>query len=89
MVLVAGSTEQLQKILNNLNSESKRAGMEINLSKTKILCNEILLKPIKIGETHLGNTDKIIYLGQLISFQNQTENEVKRRIDIDGKSSGA
>jgi len=46
--------------------------MEINLSKTKILSNETNKKVIKIDETPLENTAKIIYLGQLISFQNQT-----------------
>jgi len=82
VVLVAESAEQLQILLDELNTESKKAGMEINLSKTKILSNETNKKEIKIDETPLETTDKIIYLGQLISFQNQTENEVSRRIAI-------
>ena len=82
VVLVAESAEHLQIMLDDLYSESKKAGMEINLSKTKIFSNENNQKPIKIGETCLERTDKIIYLGQLISLQNQTENEVKRRIEV-------
>jgi len=56
--------------------------MEINLSKTKILNNEKDSKTIKIVETFLENTEKIIYLGQLISLQEQTEAEVIRKIAI-------
>ena len=82
VVLVAESAENLQSMIDDLVMESKKAGLEVNLSKTKILSNEKNPKLIKIGETLLENTEKIIYLGQLISFQDQTEIEIKRRIAI-------
>ena len=53
VVLVAESAEQLQIMLDDLNTESKKAGMEINLSKTKILSNETNKKEIKIDKTPL------------------------------------
>ena len=81
-MLVAGSLEELQKMLSDLNLESKKVDVEINLSKTKILSNANETKQIKLGEIHLDNVKSIIYLGQQNSFQNQTENEIKRRIAL-------
>ena len=82
VALVAGSPEDLQKMLDDLYVESKRAGLEINLSKTKVLSNSNENTQIKIGGTILEKVDSIIYLGQLISFENQSEKEINRRIAI-------
>lgn len=62
VVLVVESAEELQIMLNDLYLESKKGGIELNLSITKILGNKINQKPIKIGETHLKNTNKMIYI---------------------------
>ena len=81
-MLVAGSAKELQVMKNDLYLESKKAGMEINISKIKILNNKTDQKPIKIGEIRSEITDNIIYLSQTISFHDQTEKQVKGRIAI-------
>ena len=48
IILFAKSEEQLEEILEKLNEERKD-GMKINISKTKILCNESGRKRSKLG----------------------------------------
>ncbi len=81
MDVVAGSAEDLQVMLE-LNCESHKAGMVINLTKTKILNNSGQPNQVKIGGETIKTVDNIIYLGQLITFQYQTEKEANRRIAL-------
>ncbi len=82
MVVVAGSADDLQVMLEELSCESYKAGMVINLTKTKILNNSGQPNKIKIGGETIETVDNIIYLGQLITFQNHTDKEVNRRIAL-------
>ncbi len=50
------------------------------MTKTKILNNLGQPNQVKIGTEIIETVDNIIYLGQLITFQNQMEKEVNQRI---------
>ncbi len=79
VVLVVGCWDNLQAMLEELSCQSRSAGMEINMSKTKILTNTQQHQKIKIKDQETDLVDSIIYLGQTISFQNQDKKEINRR----------
>jgi len=64
----------------SIHEKQKGQAADINFAKNKILTNTEDKIQIKIGGTPLENVDSITYLGQLISFQNQSEKEINRRI---------
>lgn len=68
-------------MLKDINNESKKVGLYLNASKTKILTNG---EPcyIKIDDTNIETVKEYIYLGQLVSFDNSTQNEIQRRIAL-------
>ncbi len=68
-MVISDNLNSLQSMLEELNSESRKAGMEINFDKTKILSNKDSPFKITIGNETKEKVDNIIYLGQLISFQ--------------------
>lgn len=72
-------------MLKELIEEGKKAGLFINTEKTKILTKEIpeaSKTKIKIGKDDIEIVDNTIYLGQTISFENSTEKEIHRRINL-------
>ncbi len=56
--------------------------MQINRIKTKILTNSGTQKSIIIENQVIKQAENVIYLGQLISFQNQADKEINRRLAI-------
>ena len=80
MVLIAESKEKLEKMILELEKAGKEAGMEINFGKTKILANTTESYHIECKGKKKEKVQEIIYLGQLITFEERTEREVKRRI---------
>lgn len=79
IVLIAGTTTELNEMLQELATNSKQIGLEINMSKTKILTNSTKT-PIKLYDSEIEYVAEYIYLGQLISFKNHMEKEIQRRI---------
>lgn len=81
MILIAKNKEELNQMINQLYKRSLEEGLEMKHEKTKILSKNSDME-IKIGKWKVGNGDEIIYLGQLISLENNTQKEVERRIAI-------
>lgn len=67
IVIMAETPEVLEHMLNTLNNESKKIGLYMNLSKTKVMTNGIQ-SPIKLLETNIEYVSEYIYLGRIISF---------------------
>lgn len=66
-------------MMNTLNAESKRVGLEINYSKTKVMTNSSK-NPITIGDEHIEYVNQYPYLGKQISFDPKSnEKEIERR----------
>ncbi|XKL63185.1 hypothetical protein PGB90_005549 [Kerria lacca] len=85
VVIIAGSFNQLEEMLHELDNQGREAGLNINTNKTKILTNNSLQRKIKISGTQIENITETIYLGQLISLENSTLNEINRRVLIGWK----
>ena len=69
-------------MLNDLRSESRKYGLKINRTKTKLMINNnISATPVKLEEIEL--TTECIYLGQKISLQEPNQaSEIKRRAQL-------
>jgi len=79
LVLFAETKEELKDMLQELHQNSVKAGLEINVQKTKILANRKYNEPIKINGKVIEKVDNVKYLGQTISFENRGEKEMSKR----------
>jgi hypothetical protein len=82
-VLMAADLDQAQVMLQQLNEESSKIGLKMNLSKTKVMTNIDDDRDIKIGDTVIERVDSYVYLGHKLKLglDNQTA-EIKRRIGL-------
>ena len=81
IILITNSGEEAQEMLNELNQESSKLGMKINMKKTKVIYNEYAnIIPIKVGTQEVEQVNDYIYLGQWVTMKNDKSDEIKRRI---------
>lgn len=81
IVVFAETPDDLESMVNELATESRKVGLSMNITKTKILTNSYY-KDISIGNEKIEYVKEYIYLGQLVSFENNIESEIKRRITL-------
>ena len=79
VVLIAKNGMELGVMAEDLRRASEEYGLSINFSKTKVLTNISNLGEIKVGGNMIEKVQEYKYLGQLISFDNKTEKELKVR----------
>ncbi len=60
MVVISDNLNSLQSMLEELNSESRKVGMEINFDKTKILSSKESSLKITIGNETTEKVDNVI-----------------------------
>ncbi|KAG1664810.1 Serine/threonine-protein kinase Sgk3 [Nymphon striatum] len=83
VVLFSESPQELQLMVEELRTASNKVGLEINLSKTKVMFNRnVEIQPIMTGNVALDQVDRFTYLGQLISIHRDWEPEVRRRVAL-------
>ena len=85
IVLFASDVKELEQMIVSLNEEGKKGGMKINKSKTKILYNVHVRRAsqnsgIIIDGEELDSVEQYVYLGQLITADNNQSKEIARRI---------
>ena len=80
--LIEGSCETLQDSVRLLNDAGNRAGLKISIEKTKTMMfgREEMANEIKVGDQKVGNVKKFVYLGSLLTWDNDCTKEIKRRI---------
>ncbi len=61
-----------------LAEKSEKAGLKINMKKTKIIGNGIK-KNLEVEGEMIEEIDEALYLGQLLSFKNRAGKELARR----------
>lgn len=79
IAIFAEESTQLQKMVNELARESKKVGLFLNATKTKIITNGTY-QTINVQGQSIEYVSQYIYLGQSVSFLDQTESEINRRI---------
>ena len=83
IVVFAESGEELQSMIKDLKEASQAVGLEMNLSKTKVMFNRhASSRIISAGSSTLEEVESYLYLGQLVTANHDMEPEVKRRIAI-------
>ncbi|GFO45212.1 endonuclease-reverse transcriptase [Plakobranchus ocellatus] len=82
-VLIAENKEDLQKLLNIVEEESRKTGLELNSKKTEVMVisrkQESPKCDIFINEVKLKQTEKFKYLGTIISNDGKTNREISAR----------
>ena len=83
IILIKTNKLQLQTMLSQLNNESQKIGLKMNLSKTKIMTNIDDDTIIKIGNDEIKIVENYVYLGHnlKLGLGNQTA-EVRRRVGL-------
>ncbi len=79
MVLIAENSEKLKNMVEKLNREGRKAGLEINYQKTEIL-GKGGKNNIQIERETVEEVEELVYLGQLRNFHRRREKEIRERI---------
>ena len=79
LVLISSDAIELQEMITQLNTESRKFGLKINIDKTKVMTNNVETS-INIDEEELEYVTEYTYLRQIISFHDRQEKEIDRRI---------
>ena len=78
IVLIAKSTSELQKMLQNIHKTSKPVGLNMHLGMTKVMCNPAVNKPdININGRKIEEVDNYIYLSQMVTKDHDQETRVE------------
>ena len=84
IMLISTNTKEAEILLNDLHSKSRKNGLKISRTKTKLTINDnISATPVKLEDSEIELTTEYIYLGQKISLQEPNQaSEIKRRAQL-------
>ena len=87
VTIISETLEELETCLNELDAESRKRGLKINMDKTKIVKNDLVApRIVKIQDKEIEEVDNYIYLGQRISLLDKNmQKEISRRIQCGWK----
>ena len=81
---MAESEEELKRLLMKVKEESEKAGLKLNIQKTKIMAfGPIISWQIK-GEM-METVTNLIFLGSKITADGDCSHEIKRSYSLEGK----
>ena len=83
ILLVSHEPLELQTMMRELSEESQKAGLKMNIKKTKVMMSSRLKDhTITVEGRIIEKVEHYTYLGKNISLENETAGEVKRRIQL-------
>ena len=80
VALVTQSVKDLEDILNCLNEESRKIGLEMHKGKTKFMTNFQTTESVEIDSEPIEKVECYTYLGKEIRMEDTTKEEVLRKI---------
>ena len=83
--LMAGSKEELKSLLMKVKEESEKAGLKLNIQKTKILTSNPITSWQIDGETMETVTD-FTFLGSKLTADSDCSHEIKRHLLLGRKA---
>ena len=83
--LMAESEEELKSLLMRVKEESEKAGLKLNIQKTKIMASGPLTARQIDGKT-MGTVTDFIFLGSKITTDSDCSHEVKRHFLLGRKA---
>ena len=84
-ILIAESKEELKSLLMRGGEESRKAGLKLNIQKTKIMASGLITSWQIDGETMETVTD-FIFLGSKITVDGDCSQEIKRQLLLGKKA---
>ena len=85
--IIARGIETVKETYTRLKAEAKKIGLSMNTSKTKYMrgrgSKEVdppCLRPLAVDGDELEEVDEFVYLGSLVTADNDTSKEIRRRI---------
>ena len=84
-VLIAESKEELKSLLTRGREESRKAGLKLNIQKTKIMASGLITSWQIDGEKMETVTD-FIFLGSKITVDGDCSHEIKRQLLLGKKA---
>ena len=78
---MAESKEELKRLLMKVKEESEKAGLKLNIQKTKIMASGPITSWQTDGETMEIVTD-FIFLGSKITAEGDCSHEIKRHLPL-------
>ena len=82
---MAKSKEELKSLLMKVKEETEKAGLKLNIQKTKIMASGSITSWQIDGET-LGTVTDFIFLGSKITADGDCSHEIKRRLLLGRKA---
>lgn len=83
LVLFSDIPNELQTMIEELNTESSKVGLRMNKRRTKVMMNgRVQSEQIKMQDVVLEGVEDYAYLGQLVKSDASFEAEKKRRIGV-------
>ena len=82
---MAESDEELKSLLMKLKEESERAGLKLNIQKTKIMASSPITSWQIEGKT-METVTNFIFLGSKITADGDCSHEIKRRLLLGRKA---
>ena len=84
--LMAESEEELKSLLMRVKEESEKAGLKLNIQKTKIMASSPIISWQINGETMETKMTYFIFLGSQITVDGDCSREIKRHLLLWKKS---
>ena len=81
------SEEELKSLLMKVKEESEKAGLKLNIQKTKIMASGLITSWEIAGET-VETVSDFIFLGSKITADGDCSHEIKRRLLLGRKLMG-
>ena len=80
--LIEEDIRNIQENLNTLGREGEMVGLKINHSKTKTMTfgEKTNITPIEVNGEDLEHVEEFVYLGSLLTWENNCGKEIARRI---------
>lgn len=89
IAILANDFTELQKLVTDLTSECQLVGLNLNLSKTKVMSNKwVPAGDVKVKDIPLEEVSEYIYLGQIINMKGDVRPEIYRRIKLGWQAFG-
>ena len=82
---MAESKEELKSLLMVVKEDSEKAGLKLNIQKTKIMASSPITS-LQIDGGKNGNSDRVYFLGSKITADGDCNYEIKRRLLLGRKA---
>ena len=83
--LMVEREEELKSLLMKVKEESEKAGLKLNIQKTKVMASSSITSWQKDGETTATMKD-FIFLGSTITVDGDCSHEIKRHLHLGRKA---